>query len=229
MAQIIHITHDDGTFSEYDSAPSSRLTVEVAAGLNSTAEGLERNNTGSAGDGQVAINLSTATTVFRLGYYIDLNTFSPNSGQGSDLVYLQGDSAGYTFFTELRDDGSGIFFRVRTQEDDFGEVNLSTTAGGLPSGEVTVEVVWTKASSAVANDGVCEILINSIQANIVSNLDMFNSWADIAASLTALIISTDGYTGSGTFYYDEIIIRDDSTSIFPVFSGFDLVIGGGQV
>jgi hypothetical protein len=232
MAEIFHITHDAGNFGEYDTAPTgSILQVQAAAGLNGTDYGIEKSNPGGgAADGDLSIDLSTASSVFRIGFYADLNDVSFSTPEDDLIMYLQGDFNGYEFRIILADSGSGFFIRVDTAEDDFSENFLDTTAGGLPSGEFTVEVVWTRASSAVANDGICQILINGTQANIVSNLDMFDSWDDIAATFTNFIISVDLHAGmTGSFYYDEIILRDDSTPIYPPpasgntfrFLGFD--------
>lgn len=230
MAQVVHLTHDDGTFSEYDTAPNSRLLVTVGAALNGTAYGVEKNRTGTAGDGNLnPINLSGATSEIRLGFYFDLNTISLTPTTETTLMSFQGGGAGENFFIRLRDEGSGDFIRVVTQDDDGFEIDTDTSGGGLPGSEMTVEIVWTKASSTIANDGICQILINDVQAAIISNIDFFNSFAGLANATTIFNISSGIWTGSGVLYYDEIIIRDDTTPIFPSdFSGYALVIGGGQ-
>lgn len=220
MAEIKHFTHDDGTFSEYGSAPNSRLLVTAAAGLNSTSHGVEKNRTGSAGDGSVAVNLGGATTEIRCGFYFDLNTIAITPTSNARLVYFKGGGGGENFFIDLRDEGGGDFIRVITTDDNSNEISTETSGGGLPGGEMTIEIVWTKASGAAANDGVCEILINGVQAAITSNIDFFNSFDGLAHALSSFFLDTGGWTGSGTLYYDEIIIRDDTTPIYPPVTAF---------
>lgn len=226
MAQIVHLTHNAGDWSEYDSgADGDRIFISANAGLNGTAEGIEIDQTGSAGGGgafEVHAGGSPAT-IWRLGFRFDLNTLSISSGgELGRIIFLDGVSGSWSGIL-LKNSGSGVFISAEV-DADAGSPTYVVDTGPFGSGEFTYELVIEKASTAIANDGKLTSFVNSIQANQTTGLDIFTGFEDMRD------LHADEGVGSGSLsgicYLDEIIFRDDSTPIF--FSGYDLVLGGGQ-
>lgn len=238
MSEIFHITHDANNWNEYDSGtpPGAKLALSVASALGGSVYGVAL-DVGGAGTSPLRKStdaINNSATYIRFGFRLNLNTTVMDSGTAEQLFELNPTVGGLEFCTAiwLRDNGgSGFNIEVENANDGGSSYPDINTAGDLPSGDITIEVAWEKPASTSSNDGVCTIYVNGVQSVTITTLDNFNNFADMAnaSDLKLDAVSTGGGSDSGLLYLDEFTIRDDSTPIFPDdFSGYDLVIGGGQ-
>lgn len=229
MSELYHYTFDSNDFSEFDNAPGgTRLSTSTDAKLGGSTAGVKWDFAGTAGNGDdqlTALN-NAAVTIFRVGFRFDLNTLALDTSASIRLFDTQTNSGYIPLRIYIRDSGSGEFCDVDAQEDD--EVTFKNVASApLPSGDITIEVVLQQATTTSSNDGVCTVYVNGVQEDQDSTLDNNTIFEDMLDGNTIFYLdSNKGGTGSGIAYYDEIIIRDDSTQIYPPptslrFLGFD--------
>jgi hypothetical protein len=213
------MTQDADDFSEWDFSPSSRFTTSASAGLNGTAAGIERDISGSAGDGNVQLSSlsSGAVTIIRAGFYWEKNTLSLLSGEYAAFLSIINDNGAFLFYVEMRNTGSGDFLRCSLEDDGASFTNVDTAPGDMPgTGEHTVEIVIVQPASTSSNDGTCTIYVDTVQVAQVTTLDNHTVFEDTLDGLAVLTLSGfQSAAGADVFYFDEIIVRDDSTFIFP--------------
>lgn len=228
MAELLHLTHDANDFSEYVVTPTgTRITTSASAGLNGTAAGVQFDTAGSSGtDARVNPSFGALETIVRIGWYFDKNTLSITTGYSE---YLEVSSGGFNPLLQVRiNDVSGLNMRFRTN-DDLGSEYLINW-GSISSGERKIEVIIEKAVTSGSSDGIITVFVDTIQVGQITGIDNYDLMNDLVTVTELNLRDTSLGTQSGIFYFDEIIIRDDSTPIFPgAFSGYDLVLGGGQL
>jgi hypothetical protein len=227
MAQIIHYTFNANDFSELDVAPTgTKVTTSVSAGLNGTAAGVERTIGGSgdtSGSDTVSGLNDSAATEIRIGFRFNLNTLNLSSG-AIVLFQITSDTSGYLIWFLVRESGGDI---IEFYGEDDGLTGAGVTQSSpLSSGEITVEGVVNQAATGVSSDGSVTLFVNGSQVDQVTGLDNFDAFEEFLDGLSVFYLTVDNATGSGIAYYDEIIIRDDSTPIYPPstefhFLGFD--------
>ena len=106
---------------------------------------------------------------------------------------------------------NGSTFQVKTGvRNDANGSEISQTVN-ISDGSHYVEIYMERASSDVAADGYAAWWLDGVARDTISNLDNYDSFADIAHFI-AEIASIDSGT-SGTLYIDDIVARDDDTYI----------------
>lgn len=241
MAEVWHITHDANDWSEYDSGVppgGSKVALSVASALGGSVYGLAVDVTASGiSDIEKDISgISDSATTVRFGFRLNLNGIVLTASSAETLFFLKpGPGESFSDGIWLRENGSGGFnIEVNTVDDDTSDRDINSAT--LPNGDITIEVVWDKPASTSSNDGVCTIYVNGVSSASVTTLDNFDNFEVLTGSpspdnnFVLNLGESGGGADSGTLYLDEFIIRDDNTPIYPVpgFSGYDLVLSGGQ-
>jgi hypothetical protein len=242
MAEVFHITHDANNWNEYDSGVppgGSKVALSAAAALGGSTYGLAVDVT-AAGISFIEKDLSgisNSATVIRFGFRMNLNGIALTASSAETLFQIiPGSGLEFCEAIWLVENGSGGFYIEVDSLDDDGSPRELDSAGTLPSGDITIEIVWDKPASTSSNDGVCTIYVNGVSSASITTLDNFDNFEDVTGepspdnNLVLDLGSSGGGSDSGTLYIDEFIIRDDDTQIYPVpgFDGYDLVLGGGQ-
>jgi hypothetical protein len=235
MAQRFYSGLNSNDFSEWTAAtagPPYRIRLLAAAGLGGTAYGLEGGSGGSATHQKLRYNVSITSTkgTHRIACRVDKNTLVLTNGVAHDLFRLTTDASTETkvFELSLIATAGVIYARATVNDDNSADQDVTDTTA-LPSGDVTIEARLQYASSTSANDGELELYVNGVSVASRSDVDIYTNEVDTFGA--RVITINDGGWSSGVYYMDEIYYRDDGTQIYPppsAFSGYDLVLGGGQ-
>ena len=204
ISYIVDIDHEAGNLNEYD-ATAGGVSATVGAALNGTSYGLNVNITDVVADyGQVNLSLP-GSGITRHRIYIDPNGLT--MAAGDDFVFLQDDLA--LIYWRLHHDGADYFLRI-AGDDDGGtwpvwfEIEI-TDAPHL------LEVMYTRASDAVAADGRVQVWLDDIYQGEMY-LDNFDKWALTSWLRIGAVDAIDVGT-SGNFFLDEWKVNDDGYRI----------------
>lgn len=228
MATIETITHDSGSpvSAHYTGTivdVGGRASITVGAALNSSVEGLQI----AMGNGNSLSMLesTTAPSTDKIGFTV---YFDPNSAgvptSGSDEI-----SIGIRGGVSLRDqavvvaelNSSGDAYTVRGQIIDDGATQQATSSYTITDAPHKLQVISTRATGASDNNGSFTLYVDDVAKETVTGLDLYANWL---TSLRFRVFATASSTTSGNVYVDELLYED-----LPVtFSGYDLVLGGGQ-
>ena len=219
MSEIFHLTHNNGTWSEYDSAPAgSDVAIAAAAGMGGTAYGVKFD--ADIGTASAAFFTSPAisgsATYFRFGFYLNKNTIAAAANN-----ILLGS------FADIEAGGNDVIaFNIRRTLGNI-KLEVDIEAGvafldgdTLSAGELKIEFVMQKESAPAANDGIATLYINNVLKDQVLLLDNGAMFTNMASGSNLTLRKDEIIATTGNIYVDEIILRDDNTPIFS--TGFTL-------
>jgi len=218
MAELLNITHNDGTLDEYDCViiDGGDLSADTPglAGTTAKMEALVDDTTSIYGEKTFTWN----TRFFRLRYYIDPNGYTQDTGSGVDVVTGHDEWGGIKFENSLRWNGSNHTIEADVEY----EGGTYTTAGYVISDdEHCIEVLWTRATSDVAADGELKLWIDDVLKETISNIDLYDEdrWDRIRVGVQYPDANDDG-----TIFLDEIVANDDGSEIGPISAAAALPI-----
>lgn len=214
MTEIVNITLDDNTLSEFDS--TTGVSASPGAGLGFSAAGLYVNLT-SLADRYGSISFTQFTSEeMRTRFYIDTNSLTMASNDSFIVLELR-DSTTVRGEVRLAFVSSNYTIETKWSEDSASLKNGPTST--VSDGEHCVEVLWTRASDAGSNDGSVELFIDGASVGSVTDYDTFTI-GQIDNIRLGAANGVDAGT-SGLFFVDELIIRDDDTEIGLNVESFD--------
>lgn len=211
MGELFNVTHDAGNLNEYDSTvtDSGDLSSSAGSALAGTANGMQ-----ALIDDTTAIygvkNGITTTDDYRIRFYFDPNSASGNT---NDAVKLWENDVHWIWATY---NGSVWQLTLNGYNDSYG--THSTSSYSITDAEHYIECHFHKSASAAANDGTMELFVDGVSQESVTGMDVFNVWDNDMIDAKFGAVTVDGAV-SGTMYFDEYVMRDDSTEIGAVSSG----------
>lgn len=238
MATVKEINHDSSTTigDHYDTVvdAASVLAVNGTAALNGSTYGVDVDFDVPVGPGD-DVQLIEAFTLtgddLRFRFRLDLSNLSTTQDASNSifLAFIRNTNGDRLFTVRFHSDGAGNFEIDLTGLGDSGSYNVVVDVA--VSGEICIEVAAIRESNDTSADGSAELFINGVSQGSKANIDNFNIWnvgiGDLEVGIN--VVPGTGNT-SGHLYYDEWILDNDSVANLGcfVFSGFDLVLGGGQ-
>jgi hypothetical protein len=212
---LADINHDSGPpVTDHWDTTNSRFSITVAAALNGTVEGLQ-------------IDYAASTQVIRKGFVatdsqLNLSFYFDPNGAGTptvlDRVLLWLGVSQFTFTTD--------FASFVIEKETSGDIEVTMNAGGVgvvgTPFNITDDVHFfeinvTRASSAIALDGVFEYYVDSVLKHTESNVANYNTFILIdsvfcyAAFLEAAMAGT-------TLYVDEVLVEAAQALTLPAMT-----------
>lgn len=211
LGEMFKIDHEEGDFSDYDSVPPDAgldLTI-VQPGLAVTDNALKVHLL-DTDDHYGKKHVDWRTDDLRVGLHLDLREIDYGSptdyfqvwslrNAASDIraaLYLANDPSNRVFWASVVDDTGLVRSLPLTQTSD----------------NPHIETHIRRASSASASDGIFEMFVNGVSIASLTDLDLYD--LDRPSELRVGPQDAVG-TFSGSFLIDEIVVRDDTTSILP--------------
>jgi len=226
MAQIFN-AQNETDLSEYSSTvtDSGDLAQAAGAAMNSTSGGVSATiNDATAIYAQGT--LSATGTEYRYEFYFDPNTLTMGTGEEFDFLWVH--LAGTVNHKLTIADESGVMkLKANLRNDASGD---NTGVYTLTGSAQRFEVHFKKASTNVASDGFCTIWADGdFDTPVISitGIDVFDTWQLADRIRIGMLGNRDAGT-SGTFYFDEITVRNDSTQIGASSSTPPTVVGPGN-
>lgn len=217
MAEIVNIKHESD-LSEYTTTQTGGGDLSQGTpGLAGTVGRMEAliNDTGAIHGEKTFTQLTSDS--FRWRLYLDPNSLSMNSGNEFIICTLDEGGSGRAAIL-LSYDGADYQIRARLKDD--GGSYRYTSKYTVSDAEHYIETLCTKAANASSNDAILRLWIDGSQQESRENIDWYNQSLPDSIQLGA----TSGLDAgtSGTFYLDELILRDDTTEIgaVPVVAGY---------
>jgi len=234
MAQRFYGGQNSNNFSEWtavDTSGTKNFSLAAGSALGGTAFGLLWDG-GAGTHRKLTYNIpTTGVAEIRIAFRLNIDTFAM-SGFGFHNIFevtKDGGTETHVCWLGLKENGGFIFANMEVRIDSGASISV-TSPSLVHGGDITLECRLKKASSAVANDGEAEIFVNGFSVVSNTSLDIFNRMV-VASTTRVHLIADGGASGTpGNYDVDEFYYRDDVTPIFPPtdFSGYDLVLGGGQ-
>jgi hypothetical protein len=213
MTQIINITHETGDLTQYTSTAGSGLSASAAAALGGTGYGLavvSTTNALAAG----RRNASSVTGLLRLRFYFDPNSAALTNAQASTIVLVSSSSGAYKNICGVEWQVSGGQYQLRLRyASDTNGTNQGTWVN-IADAPHYVELNMSKATTNVALDGIVQMWIDGVSAQIVTGIDIFDDWVVSYFRMGLNIASTTVVTG--TVYFDELVVNDSGALIGPI-------------
>lgn len=236
MATVKEINHDSSTtigdFYSTVTDTDGAITVAPGAALAGSTNGIEMDY--DAGSNVPILEEPFAAIAgneirFRARINIDnIATFTAN--QSLMNLRIRNSASGAPFRVILNanaaGDGAVIFVFVAT---DIGITSLGVETD-VPSGDVCFEIRAIRETADGEADGIADFFLANSLIESVSNLENFDIWLADGGMQEVRPSFAGGTSHTGVLYYDEFILDDDSETGLGcfAFSGYDLVLGGGQ-
>jgi len=205
------IRHETG-LSEYDSVVDGGgdLSQSADAALAGTSGGLLVlvNDTASI-YGEKAISLSADK--LRLRIYFDPNSLT--MANNDSFAFLQVKGAVSTVLSLHFLYQSGYKLQVYFVQD--GNNWSKTFSPSITDAPHYVEIYMVRESADGWNDGTGQMWIDGASAGTSSGIGNYNCFNAINRIAVGAVGGIDAGT-SGTFYLDELVVRDDDVAIGPV-------------
>jgi len=216
LGEVFNIRHETD-LSEYDSTvvDGGDLSQDAAAALGGTSGGLKcvLDDTNVIYGHKDFVQL--AGTAYRYRFYVDPNGLTMANWDNFMLCALRdGGSTRSDVFLQ-RDNASHYEIAAFVLDDT--STWQSTSYYDVTDAEHYVEILVQYASSDIASDGSLTLWIDGAQQEQVGSLDIYDVSQPQDADLGA-VFGIDAGT-SGTFYLDELVLRDDNTEIGPYSAG----------
>jgi hypothetical protein len=234
MTTAKEINHDSSTTigNHYTTVTDAdgAIAVNGTAALAGSTYGVEMDYDAGNNNALLAEPVSISTAELRMRFRIDLSQAS-YSGAGFNPVIIELQDSGtgrYLFQTIIKFTGS-VFTLDGSYDDDDG--GFAGIAGNHPlsANKFCIELAATRETVDGNADGTLAYYVNGQLSDmgILTNIANFNIWSGLDEVEVQLPSNDVNMTGS--IYYDEWILDDDSdANLSCVFTGYDLVIGGGQ-
>lgn len=232
MTTAKEINHDSSTTigNHYTTVTDvdGAIAVNGTAALAGSTYGVEMDYDAGNNNALLAEPVSIATAELRMRFRIDLSQAS-YSGAGFNPVIIELQDSGtgrYLFQTVIQYTSSLVRMTASFDSDGGGFTSIGTHT--LSANKFCIELAATRETADTNADGTITYYVNGQQTAIdVSDADNFNVWSGLDEVEVQLPSNDVNMTGS--IYYDEWILDDDSdANLSCVFTGYDLVIGGGQ-
>lgn len=234
MAQLFYGGQNSNDFSEWTTATTAGIknfSLSAGSALGGTAYGLLWGS-GTGTHHKLDFNIvTTSVAEIRIAFRINIDTFAMSTNGFHNIFEVTKDGATETqvCYLGLKEVSGGIRPNMEVRIDSGASISV-TSPSVMPIGDATLECRLKKATGISANDGEAEVFVNGVSVISDVTLDIFSRM--IVASTTRVHLIADGGAGGtpGNYDVDEFYYRDDTTPIYPVipFSGYDLVLGGGQ-
>lgn len=236
MATYKEINHDSSTTigDFYDSVtdPDGSISVLVAAALGGSTNGVRMDYDAGNNLTFMRETIASFTTETTLSWRVRVNfaNLSNSAGIVNIFLFMLDDisTSNDPFkFTAQFNGTSTIEVRVSYFSDSGGNQNFDLVS--VPtSGDVCLLIQATKETADGNADGEVEWFLNGVSQDSVSNVDNFNNFGIF--DRCHIGFASQNSTISGTMDYDEFLLDDAITALCgtPAFSGYDLVLGGGQ-
>ena len=213
MTTLHDINHNAGgavtNFWDSETDPSAGIAVKVAAGLNSTANGLAFDMTVNDTMEVDSVWTPPASNKLFFSCYLDPNG---NKNIGDFEIFRAGieiDGGDYLFRVLVGNNefDDTLNIGVQYKEDGGGTRTMADPNGGnVSDAPHFVEVEIIRESGASGNDGEVRWWLDSVLQDTNTDAENFSHFAD-ADQIYARVTSVGG-GGVGDFYYDEILITD---------------------
>lgn len=220
MAVVAEIDLESGDLSEFSATVTDGgdLSVTQAAALAGSDYGLQVTIDDTTSIyGYVNLGAPNTSGVVRYRFYVDINSISMQDGDLSEhsLVMITDLTANPISFLMLERTEGGQYAFYAVAVDDTGN-HHNTQVYPVTDAPHYVEVLCTRASSSVAEDGGTTFWVDGVEAySTILGVDNYDQFADWQLIIMGAPSGVDPTT-SGTFYLDELIVRDDDTEIGPV-------------
>ncbi len=236
MATIKEINHDSSqTLSvHYDTIvdTGSRLTVTNGSALSGSTNGIDASQTNNTDSTLLEAFTAISGTEFRLRFRIDLSNLTVSGSQQFFKSMLRNTASTDKHGIVINALVSGNFnISGRYIDDPIGPRITDTKIFTQPiSDPICVELRAIRETADGNNDGIVEFIVDGISIDLITNAQNFNAWTS-GGNMDEVFNNFRGSINfSGNFYFDEWILDDDDAADLgcpPLFSGYDLVLGGG--
>jgi hypothetical protein len=235
MTTAKEINHDSSTTigNHYTTVTDvdGAIAVNGTAALAGSTYGVEMDYDAGANNVTLKEPVSlAAATEFRMRFRVDLTPVAyTGAGVNAVIIELQDSGTGrYLFQTVIKFTGS-VFTLDGSYDDDDG--GFAGIAGNHPlsANKFCIELAATRETADGNADGTLAYYVNGQLSDmgILTGIANFNIWSGLD-EVEVRFLSADALV-TGSIYYDEWILDDDSdANLSCVFTGYDLVIGGGQ-
>jgi hypothetical protein len=238
MATVQEINHDSSTILSdfYDSITDTdgAVTVTPTAALDGSTNGLLVDYDAGSNNAIIGKTFTTLTgDDLRWRIRLKLDNFATTAANRTGAVNfeLRNNSSQNVFIITLASDGSNGFQVNGFSVDD--NANIENIAGDVAvssSGEICLEIRAIRETADTNVDGIVEFYMDGVSQGSLTDIDNFNRWNDGIETARHFFLTSDaGF--SGDLYFDEWILDDDNAADLGCggpFSGYDLVLGGGQ-
>lgn len=243
MATHVEINHDASTVltNNYDDVDDvgGTATINGAAALDGTTFGLEldlttgvflalRKDTSAPGSNEMRIRIR-----FK-GDQIGLP--AGDAGVGDDICKIEftgttGSHEILALFIDWRSADRLHYFITKQYGADHDVTGSEVVSDFIDTTEHCFEAKIVRETTTSSADGILEIWVDGVSVHSVSNQQQFNTFANFNRIRVLQQSAAAGNGLTGESHIDEIIIDTDGDADLgcpPVFSGYDLVLGGGQ-
>lgn len=215
-------------FSEYDATQlgGGDLAINATAALAGTAYGMSVTvNDANPIYGQATFDTPYTTGLYRVRYYIYPNGFSLANPSQVVPLYLVNSSGTETIVVSKMTYHATTGYCIRNVIIDDDGIHRETNVFSITDESHYVELLFTRATGADANDATLETWIDSVAKTTLSGIKSFTRSAEL--KYVSFGHMSQSGTVSGTYYLDELVVRDDATEIGPVSNGPTLSVNIG--
>lgn len=197
--QIFADGFESGNTSAWTGANGS-TSVNASAAMTG-AYGLSVANDGSTAS-YVIKDFISSTARLRLRFYFDPNTISMSDGS-AHFIFHGNTSGGTTVVrVEFRRSSGNYQLRGRIRDDASNWTNTPWTT--ITDAAHAVELDWSAATPAGANNGGLTVWIDGASVGSVSGID--NDTRSVMQIRLGTVASVDGGT-TGNYYFDAVVAR----------------------
>lgn len=242
MTTLEDINHDSGppVSNHWTTVtdPGGRLSITGVAALDGTANGLQIDFSSTNNADVIEPYTPPGSNELRLRFRYDPNTPATPSVSSATLVRVVLSEDGTVFGDLLGRISIGKNVAPGSELQAFFVFGDDSTPLGSTAGNSIItdephcfEMVFKRAVSAVSNDGSYDFLIDSVSQfsdATVDNYDLFPTIDNIWVRADVMEVAM---SGTDT-YIDEFLLTDVEgvgLCAAAAFSGYDLVLGGGQL
>ncbi len=213
MSVIIDI-HNATDLSEWTATATDGgdLSWQAAAGLGGTSGGMQfliNDNTMIYGSKDPVSAIVTGVCRFRV--YFDPNGLSMTNGDVFNIVYVYITTATVLITVVLTATAGNITMNVTTASDTGTRASTFTNITDEPH---YIEVLLTRAATAVSADGVLSFWLDGVLIGSLVNIDNYDTFVSWQRVYNIAHLVDTGTRG--TFFMDELVVNDDGTLIGPV-------------
>jgi hypothetical protein len=208
MAVIFSDDFETGDFSTWGGSPAGNIAVNGASAY-AGSYGCEADV--ATGSGNVSSNNSISGGTIRLGCRFNRNDASYASTTTSTILYLEGGIEGLVGGLNLYNDGGTYKIKGYSELDGGGRSEI--TSAGISAGWNSVELKIVSGNGT----GSVQLWLNGINQGSNTSLDNNDHFNDIEY-VTLESDNTD--VVSGSWYIDNITLRNDDTPVFGSATAF---------
>lgn len=226
MAIIIDIDHEGGNLNEYTSTvdpDGDELNATVGAALAGTDYGLAVTiDDTDAVYGVYTLGTANISGVVRARFYIDPNSLTM-ANLDQFLIARFNVTEGGNAFLLINIVMSASVYYIRLQVIDDAPSGTYMSLHSITDEPHYIEVKHIRSSGA--DDGSVQLWIDGANKQTISDIDNDTCAATFQQIQFGAVSGVDAGT-SGTFYLDELVVRDDDTEIGPVVRTVNLTATG---